>query len=141
MNPTPKAHSSLATFILYILIAIIFFVGGYFLGTGRSPMNQGASFYAGVQSAALKTGTITGTTGPTNPGCPDGTCGNPPLMLAKLADGKTAPSVRVWTCNLVTSFCLCFEYDSSNGNFSPLSGVPKSACMYSGTATDNSKKN
>lgn len=42
MNPHP--HTSLATFVVYILVAIIFAVGGYFIGKGNTT-DQAASIY------------------------------------------------------------------------------------------------
>ena len=46
MDPHP--HSSLAKFFVYILVALVFFVGGYFVGKGFVMENQGAALYKGL---------------------------------------------------------------------------------------------
>lgn len=47
MNPHP--HVSLVKFFVYVLVALVFFVGGYFIGKGFIMEDQSASVLTGVK--------------------------------------------------------------------------------------------
>jgi hypothetical protein len=69
-----------------IIIAIVFAVGGYFIGRGALS-SQEASFYKATTKAQQVGGVKASTTGPTDPSCPDGTCTNPVRVNNTCAEG------------------------------------------------------